>query len=215
MVVACVTYMGSAAPPAGTPGGECKIAFDAAADSTAADFLAAALSELNLGRGGDQAPLDPAQLTILYKNASATQLELDERVAQRDVLLHLRGGRGARAAVHQVEQRVRQPQRGGARRQRHGARLQGGAGYLGTFHDDEEAAKAVNAEIKRRGLEHCCRLNPVGPDGRVIPKVAGEKRSLGRVYHRRAPTPPPLQPHSAPPASPAHRRTAPWRGAPS
>jgi hypothetical protein len=42
-VVACVTYMGSAAPPAGTPGGECKIAFDAAADSTAADFLAAAL----------------------------------------------------------------------------------------------------------------------------------------------------------------------------
>ena len=74
------------------------------------------------------------------------------------------------------------------------ARLQGGAGYLGTFHDDEEAAKAVNAEIKRRGLEHCCRLNPVGPDGRVIPKVAGEKRSLGRVYHRRAPTPPPPRP---------------------
>ena len=77
MVVACVTYMGSAAPPAGTPGGECKIAFDAAADSTAADFLAAALSELNLGRGGDQAPLDPAQLTILYKNGRAKQLKLD------------------------------------------------------------------------------------------------------------------------------------------
>ena len=74
------------------------------------------------------------------------------------------------------------------------ARLQGGAGYLGTFHDDEEAAKAVNAEIKRRGLEHCCRLNPVGPDGRVIPKAAGEKRSLGRIYHRRAPTPPPPRP---------------------
>ena len=65
---------------------------------------------------------------------------------------------------------------------------------MGAFHDDEEAAKAVNAEIKRRGLEHCCRLNPVGPDGRVIPKVAGEKRSLGRVYHRRAPTPPPPRP---------------------
>ena len=74
------------------------------------------------------------------------------------------------------------------------ARLQGGAGYLGTFHDDEEAAKAVNAEIKKRGLEHCCRLNPVGPDGRVIPKDPNGKRSLGRVYHRRAPTPPPPRP---------------------
>ena len=74
------------------------------------------------------------------------------------------------------------------------ARLQGGAGYLGTFHDDEEAAKAVNAEIKKRGLEHCCRLNPVGPDGRVIPKDPNGKRSLGRVYHRRAPTPPPARP---------------------
>ena len=65
---------------------------------------------------------------------------------------------------------------------------------MGTFHDDEEAAKAVNAEIKKRGLEHCCRLNPVGPDGHVIPKAAGEKRSLGRIYHRRAPTPPPPRP---------------------
>ena len=73
---------------------------------------------------------------------------------------------------------------GGGSRLLAGAAAGGGAGYLGTFHDDEEAAKAVNAEIKRRGLEHCCRLNPVGPDGRVIPKVAGEKRSLGRVYHR-------------------------------
>ena len=94
MVVACVTYMGSAAPSAGTPGGECKIAFDAAADSTAADFLAAALSELNLGRGGDQAPLDPAQLTILYKNASATQLELDERIGGDCVDYYDRGRSG-------------------------------------------------------------------------------------------------------------------------
>ena len=70
----------------------------------------------------------------------------------------------------------------------------GGMGYLGTFHDDEEAAKAVNAEIKKRGLEHCCRLNPVGADGRVIPKDPNGKRSLGRVYHRRAPTPPPPRP---------------------
>ena len=90
------------------------------------------------------------------------------------------------------------------------ARLQGGAGYLGTFHDDEEAAKAVNAEIKRRGLEHCCRLNPVGPDGRVIPKEPGTKRSLGRVYHRRAPTPtpPPSRPVAAPPAQTPRQQAA-------
>ena len=105
MVVACVTYMGSAAPPAGTPGGECKIAFDAAADSTAADFLAAALTELNLGRGGDQAPLDSAQLTILYKNGRAEQLKLDERIGG-DCVDYYDRGRSGKSLIDQRGERL-------------------------------------------------------------------------------------------------------------
>jgi hypothetical protein len=66
-----------------------------------------------------------------------------ERVAQRDVLLDLRGGHPARAAVHQVEERVRQPQRRGARRQRHRARLQRGARLGGVGDDGDEVVEQV------------------------------------------------------------------------
>jgi hypothetical protein len=160
------------------------------------------------GTGQRAAPPRRAAATAVHVKAESSEDEEEEWDA-RPPIHPRKGGRsppwhkeGVTKSTRKPEGKPRHPHRPSrfhgvswvAARGYWQARLQGGAGYLGTFHDDEEAAKAVNAEIKKRGLEHCCRLNPVGPDGRVIPKDPNGKRSLGRVYHRRAPTPPPPRP---------------------